>query len=80
MPVLADVAEEVWTPPADSRKGMPQRSAGLPADVDLWRWLAFFGGIGFLADWFLFGQSRRAAVGRSVEPVARQEESELVQR
>lgn len=80
VPVLADVAEDVWTPPADSTRGMPQRFAGLPSDVDLWRWLAFFAGIGFLADWFLFGRGRPAAVGRQVEPLARQEESELVQR
>lgn len=80
VPVLADVAEDVWTPPANSNKGMPQRITGLPSDVDLWRWLAFFGGVGFLADWLLFGRGRRTEARRHIEPLAKQEEGELVQR
>jgi hypothetical protein len=80
VPVLADVAEEVWTPPADSTKGLPQLNTGVPADVDLWRWLAFFGGLGFLADWFLYGRSRNTEARRSAEPLSKQEDSELVQR
>lgn len=80
VPVLADVAEGVWVPPGDSSNGMPKGFAGLPSDVDLWRWLAFFGGIGFLADWFLFGRGRTAETGRHVEPLAKEEEGELVHR
>jgi len=81
LPVLADVAEEVWTPTGGSATGLPSSRAPIPADVDLWKWLAFLGGLGFLADWLLFGRKESGAAGAKVEPTAKQADlaSELVQ-
>ena len=81
LPVLADVAEEVWTPLAGAVSELPLAGARMPADVDLWRWLAFFGGLGFLADWVLFGRKESGVPSAKVKPSAKQDNlaSELVQ-
>lgn len=55
---LPDVAEAVWHPPANVRKGIP-RAAEMPAPPsDIWPWLAVLGGLGLLLDWLLYGRSR----------------------
>jgi von Willebrand factor type A domain len=55
---LPDVAEAAWTPPAGVRRGVPRASLESAAATDLWPWLAFFGGLGLLIDWLLYGRSR----------------------
>ena len=55
---LPDVAEAVWTPPANVRRGVPRATLEGAAATDLWPWLAVLGGLGLLTDWLLYGRSR----------------------
>jgi hypothetical protein len=55
---LPDVAEAVWTPPANIRRGVPRALLESAAVTDLWPWLAALGGLGLLIDWLLYGRSR----------------------
>jgi len=55
---LPDVAEAVWKPPANVRRGIPRASLGAAAPTDLWPWLALAGGLGLLIDWLFYGRSR----------------------
>ena len=64
---LPDVAEAVWRPPANVRRGIPRAAELESPPQDLWPWLAALGGLGLLIDWLLFGRSRlfRLRPGRS---------------
>ena len=55
---LPDIAEASWQVPAAVRKGVPRGVGQTAIPTDIWPWLAFLGGIGFLADWLLFGRTR----------------------
>jgi hypothetical protein len=56
---LPDVAKGTWTPPANIPTGLPFPASALPTSVDLWKWLAGLGGLGLLAEWWIFGRQRR---------------------
>ncbi|HEV3332559.1 MAG TPA: BatA and WFA domain-containing protein [Bryobacteraceae bacterium] len=63
---LPELGETKWEPPAGVRRGIP-RSLPLPSTAhDWWPWLALAGGLGLLAEWFLFGRFRRASGGRPI--------------
>jgi hypothetical protein len=55
---LPDVAEAVWKPPANVRRGIPRAAEQESPPRDLWPWLAALGGLGLLLDWLLYGRSR----------------------
>jgi hypothetical protein len=55
---LPDVAEALWKPPANVRRGIPRSSEQESPPQDLWPWLAALGGVGLLLDWLLYGRSR----------------------
>ncbi len=56
---LPDVADAVWTPPADVRKGLPRDYPTAAGAQDAWQWLAVLGGLGLLLEWILFGRRRQ---------------------
>jgi len=58
---LPQLGEKKWEPPSDVRRGIPRIPAIASPSEDLWPWLALAGGIGLLAEWFLFGRFRRTA-------------------
>jgi hypothetical protein len=55
---LPDVAEAMWKPPANVRRGIPRAALDGALQTDLWPWLAVLGGLGLLLDWLMFGRSR----------------------
>jgi hypothetical protein len=55
---LPDVAEAVWKPPANVRRGIPRAADVISPPQDLWPWLAALGGLGLFIDWMLYGRSR----------------------
>ncbi len=55
---LPDVGEYLWKAPAAVRKGIPKWNETAVSATDLWMWFALAGGLGLLADWFLFGRGR----------------------
>ncbi len=61
---LPDVARDVWAP-AKVASGLPPSATYLPTSTDLWKFLACLGGLGLLAEWYLFGGGRRPSVIRS---------------
>ncbi len=65
---LPDVARDLWTP-AKVATGLPPTATYLPTSTDLWKFLACLGGLGLLAEWYLFGGGRRPAFmgGRSLQ-------------
>jgi hypothetical protein len=60
---LPDVARNLWTPPKVAT-GLPSTSSYLPTSTDLWKFLACLGGLGLLAEWYLFGGGRRQTLAR----------------
>jgi hypothetical protein len=63
---LPQLGESKWEPPADVRRGIP-RALPVPSTVrDLWPWLALAGGLGLLAEWFLYGRFRRTQARRNI--------------
>jgi len=56
---LPQVGDTKWTPPAEARRGIPRLQPLASTVQDLWPWLALAGGVGLLAEWFLFGRFRR---------------------
>ena len=59
---LPEMWEATWDPPLGVRRGLPRLSA-LPGGArDLWPWLALAGAAGLLAEWYLYGRFRRAAM------------------
>jgi hypothetical protein len=55
---LPDVARDLWNPPKVAT-GLPPVARYLPTSTDLWKFLACLGGLGLLAEWYLFGAGRR---------------------
>jgi hypothetical protein len=55
---LPDVADAMWQPPPNARRGVPRTSGQNIRPRDLWPWLALLGGLGLLVDWLLYGRSR----------------------
>lgn len=60
---LPDVARGVWTPDKVA-DGLPPASRYLSSSTDLWKFLACLGGLGLLAEWYLFGGGRRRSMVR----------------
>jgi hypothetical protein len=76
---LPEVADTEWKIPADAARGVPRRLRLTGAPVDLWKWLAMAGLGCLLAEWFLFGRQRRAALRAATNQKASgQREPELV--
>jgi hypothetical protein len=69
---LPDVAEAIWKPPANVRRGVPRASLSNATQTDLWPWLAVLGGLGLLTDWLLYGRSRvfRLMASQMVSPLS----------
>jgi hypothetical protein len=69
---LPDVAEAVWKPPANVRRGIPRAALSAATQTDLWPWLAVLGGLGLLTDWLLYGRSRvfRVRASQMVSPLS----------
>jgi hypothetical protein len=55
---LPEVAVARWTPPADSRRGIPRAASAAATFRELWPWLALAGALGLAAEWLLFGRFR----------------------
>lgn len=47
-----------WTPPTSAPRTMPRVAWFGRQAVDLWKWLALFGGLGLLIEWLFFGKQR----------------------
>ena len=58
LPQLWDVR---WQPPAEAAKGIPHWRVAADASSDLWPLLAILGAAGLLAEWLLYGRTRRRA-------------------
>jgi Aerotolerance regulator N-terminal/von Willebrand factor type A domain len=61
---LPDVPRGRW----DARQvpdGLPAPATYLATSTDLWKFLACLGGLGLLAEWYLFGGGRRVSVFRT---------------
>jgi hypothetical protein len=56
---LPQVSQNVWTPPANARVGVPDSLGGGPIARDLWQWLAALGALGLAAEWWIYGRARR---------------------
>jgi hypothetical protein len=69
---LPDVAEAMWKPPANVRRGVPRASLSNATQTDLWPWLAVLGGLGLLMDWLFYGRSRvfRLKASQMVSPLS----------
>jgi hypothetical protein len=63
---LPELGETKWEPAASVRRGIPRSLPLSSTDHDIWPWLALAGGLGLLAEWFLFGRFRRVAGSRPV--------------
>ncbi len=72
---LPNVEGGQWNPPTSVATGLPPTRSGLPASLDLWKWLACLGGLGIFAEWWLFGRERRAAIKRPSVPAARKNQT-----
>jgi hypothetical protein len=55
---LPDIAQYVWTPPAEAQRGLPGSPWNGASAIELWKWLAAFGGLLLFAEWYLFGRQR----------------------
>jgi hypothetical protein len=55
-----------WEPPDGVLKGVPPAAGGSGLPVNWWPWLALAGGICLLAEWLLYGQTRRPRRGASI--------------
>lgn len=55
---LPEVADALWTPPAEVRRGLPRDYPSASGSRDVWQWLAVLGGLGLLVEWLLFGRRR----------------------
>lgn len=67
---LPEVASITWEPPASAIRGAPSAVAQA-VSRDLWRYLAVAGALGLLAEWLLYGRSKRrqpAASEGTAEP------------
>jgi hypothetical protein len=59
--VLPEVSEAKWEPPADVKRGIPDRRGRSSSALDLWQALACLGMAGLIVDWVLYGRLGRAA-------------------
>jgi von Willebrand factor type A domain/Aerotolerance regulator N-terminal len=79
---LPDIAEFEWKPPGNTASGLPPAVRFTREAVDLWKWLAVFGGLGLLVEWILFGNSyifrRRKPISPRPSLKSPQRERELV--
>jgi hypothetical protein len=48
-----------WNPPADVARGIPRFSVVGNSSSDIWPVLAVLGALGLLAEWLLYGRTRR---------------------
>ncbi len=55
---LPEVAEAVWEPPRQAKRGIPPAAAGGPASRDIWQALALAGALVLVIEWLLFGRGR----------------------
>lgn len=67
---LPDVAHDRWDP-AKVANGVPSAATYLPTSTDLWKFLACLGGLGLIAEWYLFGGGRRPSMFSSRPPASR---------
>jgi len=66
---LPELAESTWEPPAAVRRGLPARRTAGQGSASLWPWLAVLGASALLAEWLMYGASRRVAYrGAALEP------------
>jgi len=56
---LPQLWDTKWTVPPGVRQGVPHFAQIFDNSSDLWPWLALAGGLGLLAEWLLFGGTRR---------------------
>jgi hypothetical protein len=56
---LPQLWETRWNPPADVARGVPRFSAIGGRSSDLWPVLAVLGALGLIAEWLLYGRTRR---------------------
>jgi hypothetical protein len=56
---LPQLGDARWTPPADVARGVPRFNAIADRGSDLWPVLAILGALGLLAEWLLYGRTRR---------------------
>ena len=54
---LPEPWETRWEPPESVRRGVPKARVATGTAPQLWPWLALAGGLGLLAEWFLFGRA-----------------------
>lgn len=66
---LPQVTQNVWTPPANARVGVPESLGGGPIARDLWQWLALLGALGLAAEWWIYGRARRRFQASARPPV-----------
>ena len=58
---LPQLGDRRWEPPADAAKGIPRFRVTPDRSSDLWPLLAALGAAGLLAEWLLYGRTRRRA-------------------
>ena len=61
---LPELWDTSWTPPADAHAGIPRFAQVFESSRELWPWLAIAGGLGLLAEWYLYGRFRRGMIPR----------------
>jgi hypothetical protein len=71
-----------WKPPSTVSRSLPAAGWLGRSAVDLWKWLAVFGGIGLLIEWMFFGKQRpiRWRPSSALREYRQREEKELVER
>ena len=58
---LPEFGDTRWQPPPEARQGIPRFRMAGEASSDLWPWLALAGGLCLVAEWLLYGRTRRTA-------------------
>jgi len=56
---LPQLGDTRWNPPPDVPRGIPRFSVTADRVSDLWPVLALLGGLGLIAEWLLYGRTRR---------------------
>lgn len=79
---LPEVAQYVWTPPENVPRDLPASPLQGVAAIELWKWLAAFGGLLLFVEWYLFGSQRsfRRPAAPIRQPSADRHEHDLVNR
>ena len=68
---VPEVGDTFWQIPAAVRRGVPKRTPIEAFSRDIWYWLALAGGLGLLADWYLYGRHRTRLKAASPSAAAR---------